>query len=536
MRTRGVGWCLAVVSVLIVLPAGSAFASPDPDRAVGRSASTDFNCDGYADLAIGVPYDAVDGVEDSGGGAVEILYGGTKGLSGKGAQYLTRDTPGVPGTPAPNESFGGSVAAGDFDGDGCSELVVGAPGTDGRASEVLVFEGASAGVEVSRDQPARVIRQGALNVGADWNPAAKFGSALAVGDFDGDGRDDLAVGAPDDNVDWMFGAVDEAGSVTVLYGTPHGLPIVSSRSQYWNQNSEGVPDAAEPEDGFGSSLAAGDFDGDGAEDLAIGVPGEGVRGIDDAGAVQVLSGSSAGLVAGPSAFPWSQGEDGVADVAEDGDRFGESLAAGDFGADGHDDLAVGARFEGIGAARGAGEVDVIEGSAVGLVGRGGILHQDLANVLGIAEAGDVFGTALAAADFNGDGACDLAVGAPSDEDTAQGSVTVFYGSESAGRLTVRGNVLDSQDSGSVPGEAGENESFGEALAANDFDRDGRADLVVGVPNDKRDAGASSAGVVNVLYGSAKGVQTTSRAQLWFQGSGGLGGKPTAFEFFGSALY
>jgi hypothetical protein len=336
-------------------------------------------------------------------------------------------------------------------------------------------------------------------------------------------------------VQWMFGGVDEAGSVTVLYGALHGLSPYSGRTQYWNQNSEGMPEAAEPGDDFGTSLASGDFDGDGAEDLAIGVPGEGLRGIDDAGVVQVLSGSSDGLYPGPNAEPWQQGAGSVANLAEDGDRFGESLAAGDFGADGHTDLAIGVRFEGVGSARGAGAVSLLDGSAVGLVGRDQWLHQDQKDVPGDAETGDVFGTALTAGDFDGDGAADLAVGAPSDEVDAQGSVTVFYGSSSAGRLVAQGSVLSTQDSKGVPGAARPNESFGASVGAADFDRDGRADLVVGVPNDKRDAGALSAGVVNVLYGSAKGVDAPTHAQLWFEGANGLGGAPTAFEFFGSAL-
>jgi hypothetical protein len=521
--------------VFTVLPAGTAFASPGVDRSVGPAATTDFNCDGYADLAIGVPYDAVDGVEDTGGGAVEVLYGGQKGLTGTNAQYLTRDTPGMPGIPAPNESFGAAVTAGDFDGDGCSELVIGVPGPDGRSSEVLVVPGSKDGLDVSADEPAQVIRQGSMDAGGGWDPASRFGAALAAGDFDGDRRDDLAIGAPGDSAQWMFGDVGEAGSVTVLYGAARGLSTYSSRTRYWNQNSEGMPDAAEPGDDFGTSLAAGDFDGDGAEDLAIGVPGEGFRGIDDAGVVQVLSGSSDGLYPGPNAEPWQQGAGRVADVAEDGDRFGESLAAGDFGGDGYADLAIGVRFEGVSGARGAGAVNLLEGSAVGLVGRGQWLHQDQADVRGVAEAGDVFGSALAAGDFDGDGAGDLAVGAPSDEVDAQGSVTVFYGSSSAGRLIAKGSVLDTQDSKGVPGEARPNENFGDAVSAADFDRDGRADLAVGVPNDKRDAGALSAGVVNVLYGSVKGIDPAARAQLWFEGANGLSGKPTAFEFFGSAL-
>ncbi|SEU18816.1 FG-GAP and VCBS repeat-containing protein, partial [Nonomuraea wenchangensis] len=106
---------------------------------------------------------------------------------------------------------------------------------------------------------------------------------LATGDFDGDGRDDLAIGVPGEGLSANQRAMDYGdGTVDVLYGSRGGLS--TARAEAWSQNTlEGRPRYY---DRFGSALAAGDFNGDGRDDLAIGVPGE--------RAVQVLAGSAGG--------------------------------------------------------------------------------------------------------------------------------------------------------------------------------------------------------------------------------------------------
>src|SRR5215213_8180723 len=139
-------------------------------------------------------------------------------------------------------------------------------------------------------------------------PATDAGSLRA--DFNHDGFADLAVGVPQDRI----GGVFFAGAVNVFYGSAGGLS--GSGSQYFTQNTPGVASSAEESDSFGRALAAGDFDHDGFADLAVGAPGEGVGDIPNAGAVNVLYGSAAGLSGSGSQY-FTQNTPGVASSAEE---------------------------------------------------------------------------------------------------------------------------------------------------------------------------------------------------------------------------
>ena len=237
-------------------------------------------------------------------------------------------------------------------------------------------------------------------------PSATAALRPPSADFDGDGHADLAVGAPSDSV----AGQDAAGAVSVLYGDSGGL--TARRHQQFTQASPGVSGAPEPGDRFGATLVAGDFDGDGYADLAVGVPGEGTIAGARVGVVQILHGSPHGLI-GHGEPPWWQGRAGVKGTAEGEDNFAVALAAGDFDGDGRDDLAIGTPLDSVGGHRNAGAVNVLYGSPSGLTATGDDLWTlDTAGVKGVAGRNFLFGSALASGDVYGDGRADLAIGTP----------------------------------------------------------------------------------------------------------------------------
>lgn len=166
-----------------------------------------------------------------------------------------------------------------------------------------------------------VILWSVVMVWAGW-PGNAAAAARVWADFNGDGFADLAIGIPLEN---GIGGSRDAGAVQVLYGSPSGLQAVGN--QVWHQGSSGILDVAEPYDDFGQALTAGDFNGDGVDDLAIGVPGEDIGDpiIEDAGVVQIIFGSASGLTADGDQF-WYQDTPVILDSADQYDQFSRSLS------------------------------------------------------------------------------------------------------------------------------------------------------------------------------------------------------------------
>ena len=323
---------------------------------------------------------------------------------------------------------------------------------------------------------------------------ALLGSALAAGDFDCDGFDDLAVGIPDD--DDNNGALADTGFVLVVYGSASGL--VAADHQVWDQQSL-AQEVEEADDRFGAALAAGDFDDDGCDDLAIGSPDEDIGTETDAGGLQIVYGSSLGLVTDGNAF-FRQGVGGVSGAPEAADRFGASLAIGDFDDDGFDDLAIGVAGESIGAVTEAGAVHILFGSASGLSGPSELLLYRGSELPGTPREGERLGAALAAGQFGGSlPGQDLAIGAPGsngfDNDVeAEGLVFVY---RDVGAGLVVGQFT--QTSPGVPGNSEPFDFFGLTLAAGDFDGDGFDEIAVGSPGENLEGEAvANAGAVTVL--------------------------------------
>jgi hypothetical protein len=364
-------------------PAGSGQvltqATPeDGDRFGAALAKGRFNDDDFVDLAVGAPAEDIGRTDAA--GAVTVFYGSAAGLAGPG-DLLQQ------GNPESGDAFGATLDSADFNGDGVDDLAVGAPGETvalaRAAGAVSVFYAGGAGLA----GPGQTLLQD--------NPEAGdlFGAALVSGSFRHNGSFDLAVGAPGEDI----GARLDIGAVGVFLGqaggiTPGGPRTVTQRE---------VGGAEETGDQFGFSLAAGLYNGDDFYDLAIGVPGEDIGTVTDAGAVNTMHGSAGGLAGTGGAL--FQGDNALGDVVEPNDRFGQSLAKGiffnNFNGDVFDDLAVGVAQEDVGDRPDAGLVNLLEGSSFGLQGSNTVLFQgaDLgggARVGGSAEAGDALGATV----------------------------------------------------------------------------------------------------------------------------------------------
>ena len=358
----------------------------------------------------------------------------------------------------------------------------------------------------------------------------RFAYSLASGDFNGDGADDLATGMPFDDCLAGFGPVD-CGSVVIRYGVPRTGLATGLADHILNQQGSGSPDQADEDDLFGRALAACDINGDGFDDLAVGIPGEDHLGESDAGAIQVYYGSSAGISNTGIVF-YTQSTDGIPGNVEESDGFGHSLACGDFNGDSFADLAIGAPFEDIGSTIGAGMVIFIPGSDVGTrPDLATSLDQDSSGMDGSCEDTEFFAYTLAAGDFDADTFDDVAIGVliETQGDVASGAVHMVWGGASG--ITSAGNFLFFESALGGSPESGD--EFGRALAVGDFDGDGHDDLAIGVPFEDLGAFADT-GNVGVVYGDPTGFNFT-RSQ-GFDQDGILGAPSTeSGDHFGFAL-
>ncbi|MEW2609254.1 VCBS repeat-containing protein [Streptomyces sp. NPDC047880] len=452
MSKRRVGRAVAVaVAVVAAVTTPVAVHAAPAAPSVADRLRDDFNGDGYQDLAVAAPRGTVDGKARA--GYVAVVYGSAKGLDLAHKQVISQNTPGVPGAAETDDDYGSDLSAGDLDGDGYADLVVGAPGED--VGEVLwagtlaVLWGGKQGLS------------GGTAVATGTEEDRVDAETPALGDFNGDGRLDLATGN------------------RLLYG-PFDRTTGAAKSQTL---------AIEPAY-FTDDVAAGDVDHDGITDLVALIHDRSDDDMHDPDykhrRAVFLRGTREGLSApAPVNDP-------------DGTRMrgGESLGVGDVDKDGYADLVIGRPNDGYGEVDlddpllKGGQIGVVHGSANGPdTSRTTIITQETPGVPGSSEWSDSFGGGISVGDVNADGYADVSTGSASEdlgEVYAAGRLTVLRGGTSG--LTGDGSYSMSQNTRNVPGEAERNDFFGADTKLLDVNGDGRAELFAGATGENRDGG------------------------------------------------
>ncbi|MFE6700535.1 FG-GAP-like repeat-containing protein [Streptomyces sp. NPDC057718] len=390
--------------------------TPEAGDAFGASVtSADLDRDGYADLVVGSPGEQTGAAEAAGGATV--LWGGPGGLAG-GATLLSGEE---------YDRLGRGLTVGDFNGDGAPDLVVGGGATLRTLTGPFTRDGAAAATgEIPNLHDERYLDVAAGDVNGDGrddlvvlaNDGDEFdarriniglgsaaglgqefttvkgkdgyrlegGEHLAVGNVNNDKYADLAVGRAIDGYDSDVDLpLAKGGMLTYVPGSATGPQ--GTQAVVLNQDSPGVPGAAEDDDAFGTSVAIGDTNGDGYGEIAVGVPGEGQGTVQRAGGLVVLPGTATGPT-GKGSYGFNQGTPDVVGAVEKGDRFGGAVSLRDLNGDGRTELAVGAPGEN--ADEGA--LWVFPATASGLAAKGSFSfgHGALGTVAAKAELGSGF--------------------------------------------------------------------------------------------------------------------------------------------------
>ncbi|GAB2864020.1 FG-GAP repeat protein [Streptomyces deserti] len=451
-----------------------------------RVAQADFNGDGKGDVALSAQAAYVGGKREA--GQLVVLYGTATGVSSAKRHTISQNTTGTPGTAETDDAFGSDSAYADFNGDGYDDIAVAAPledvGGDTDGGGVAILWGSASGIT------------GKGVTVADPAPSSHdyWGKVLAAGDFDGDGRADLAVGNSSATVHVFKGGFTTSG-------TPGGRYTVKPPIR--------GTDALGPR-----NLTAGDINGDGRTDLVV----DGHETETDYGWNRnyYVPGTASGL--------------SVAGVKEL--KPGVITAIGDIDKDGYGDIVTGAYWNATtedgtpvpDAAKG-GKVWVTRGSADGPGSVTGIT-QDTGNVPGTSENNDYFGYELDLGDINGDGYLDLAVGVAGENigsATDTGAVTVIYGTAN-GLNTASGAQSFAQSTAGVPGGDEDGDRLGMDVKLDDVTGDGKADLVAG--------SAENDGNGALLYLPSNGTQlTTSGSRTVSPSTSGV--STTGTPYFGA---
>ncbi|MEV2235963.1 FG-GAP-like repeat-containing protein [Streptomyces phaeochromogenes] len=462
--------CLLAAAMLVSGLSPLALAAPA--SAAAAKYADDFNGDGYRDLAIGDRGAKVGEAENA--GAVVVIWGTAKGLDPSRRTVVTQDSPGIPGAAESNDYFGTDVTTADLNQDGYADVVATAIGetNDGRSGAFTVLWGSKSG----------------LTRGSSYmNPLYKdraFAKDIAVGDFNADGKPDV-VAVDSENILFMRGPFTTSGS--------HGKV-----TDFDPRGGEEIT----PE-----TVVAGKVTKDGTVDFAV-------LGSEWDTAVGAFR-DTVWFYKGGSGAPKRTK---TVKLPSSTTLVSSGAAIADFDKNGYGDLAIGAERAGTGGA-----VYVLPGTSTGPSGSVKTITQATSGVPGTPESGDDFGGDVSAADTNGDGYADLAVGTPGEIIAAEtsadagvsvkaggppprmaaGAVTVLRGSASG--LTGKNARAYDYNTAGIEGEPGERAAFGYSVSLRDYTRDGRAELLAAAP--------STPQRLHLLTGTASGPAGTGSQVL-----------------------
>ncbi len=464
----------------------------------------DINGDGYDDFAIGAPR-AEPNVEDS--GATYVVFGKASGFS---RTIDLSELDGSDGFRIDGESAGDlsgfSVSASDFNGDGYDDIIIGAHQADSNGpnsgSTYVVF-GKESGFSGTIDL-SNIVRSGS-GVRIDGEKGYYSGNSVSAGDVNGDGYDDIIIGAPGANFNNTA-----SGSAYVVFGKADGSNGLNGTIELSElDGSDGFRIDGDLQNFWiGWSVSAGDVNGDGYDDVIIGSPFESPSADPNEraiGSTYVVFGKESGF---SRTIDLSEldGSDGFRIDGENRYHFsGDSVSAGDINGDGYDDIIIGAFAADLNG-HNSGSTYVVFGKESGFSRTMDLSELDGSDGFRIngENAGDYSGDSVSSAgDFNGDGYDDIIIGADEADSNGErsGSTYVVFGKESGFSRVIELSELDGSDGFRIDGENTGERSGYFVSSAGDINNDGYDDIIIEtLPTDDDVAGYSY-----VIYGHATSV-------------------------------
>lgn len=469
MRKNIISYSLLVSLLAVLLPSVSfaannaTFTGTATTNKYGKAVATgDFNGDGYQDMVVGSPV----------GSYITVTYGGAGELSS--LTVSSSNTVVITGASS-TDNFGVSLASGDVNNDGYDDILVGASTSGGSTTGAayLIYGKATqlTSLAVESDTANIKFTGSAENLGN--------ATGLAIADINGDGFDDMMIGAKNNTV-----AGSTAGAFYVLYGKSD---VFTSSTVTSASTSRITAEAAA--NTLGNTMAAGDLNGDGYAEIVVGAPGNNDGG-NTAGAVYIIYGSSSSLTSGTSSISSISSISTVAEItgeaiADNAGNGGLVISKNSIDGDTYNDLLIGATGSDDGASNG-GATYFVPGSAIAYTGTtslGSTSFTEFTNT----TASTAMPSSLTTSDLNQDGYDDMVIGA-SAINSSEGTVYVIPGATSLSGVTIAAaDTLDGENA---------SDAFGISVGAGDLNADGFPELLIGANG--YSAGANS-GAMYIVY-------------------------------------